>query len=291
MKILYKLILGLMGALPEPCVRAIGHFGGWIFGSVMRHHREDARDALTRAFPEKTPAEIEAIVKQMYRNLGLNLAEFLHMGPVQVENARQLVIMENEQILRDVLARGKGMLVLTAHVGNWDLFCTIIPSMGYPLTVITKRMRNVALTEVWMKRRERFGLKFVEARNSFRQCLRVLKRNEVVGFILDQNMINTEGVFVDFFGRPACTSPGLALMSYQSGAPVVPAFIIREPDGTHHVKIFPALEPPPDREPETIRRATQQYTAAIERIVRQYPDQWIWLHRRWKTQPKTDATP
>jgi KDO2-lipid IV(A) lauroyltransferase len=208
------------------------------------------------------------------------------MGRVTEDYLRDYVVWEDEVHMRNVLAAGKGLLVLASHMGNWDLLCTMAPHFNFPSTIITKKIKNESLNRFWMEARARFGLKFVPAHNSYRQCLAALRKNEIVGFVLDQNMIRTEGIFVDFFGKPACTTPGLAYMSAQSGAAVTPVFITRQPGGRHIVKVLPAIPPPPDRKPETVRLYTQQYTRIIEDMIRQYPDQWIWIHRRWRTVPE-----
>ncbi len=286
MKLLLQAGSALFSRLSLPRALAVGRGLGWVYGSVIRYHRRDAFDALARAFPEWSPAGIRGIVRRVYANLGMNIAELARLPAASDETIRSLITIEGEEIAREALRRGKGALILSAHLGNWDLLCTFVPRLGYPLTIITKDIRNKALNEFWMAIRERFGLKFVPAHNSYRQCLHALKRNELVGFIFDQNMIADEGIFVDFFGRPACTSPGLAFMSAQSGAPVVPAFMVRQEGGRHVIRILPAIEPPPDRKPETIREFTQRYTRIVEDVVREHPDQWIWIHRRWRTQPR-----
>ena len=289
MKRILSAIAALFSCLSLGTALAIGRRLGWVYGSVIRYHRQDAIDALKRAFPEKPQFEILEIVRRMYANLGMNLVEILRLGKVTDAFLRESIEIEGEEHGRAALLRNRGAIILTGHLGNWDLLASIVPRLGYPLTVISKDIKNKGLNEFWMKIRQRFGVKFVPAHNSYRSCLTTLKKNELIGFILDQNMIKTEGVFVDFFGTPACTTPGLAYMSAQSGAPVVPAFMIRRENGRHLVKVLPPLDPPPNREPETIREFTQRYTTIIEEIIRQYPDQWIWIHRRWKTVPPPAA--
>lgn len=289
MKWILKAVTGFMSALPLERALAVGRGLGWVFGSVLRYHHRDAFDALTRSFPDKSPEEIRGIVRQMYANLGMNMAELMRFPRTPAEELTAAVELSGEERLREALARGKGVIVLTAHIGNWDLLCTVWPRLGYPLTVITKDIKGGVVNDFWMDARRRFGLRFVPAHNSYRACLTALKKNETVGFILDQNMIRAEGVFVDFFGRPACTTPGLAYMSAHSGAPVVPIFLIRGEKGRHQVRILPLIEPPPDRKPETIREFTQKYTSILEQVIREHPDQWIWIHRRWRTVPMSDG--
>ncbi|MEI6564221.1 MAG: lysophospholipid acyltransferase family protein [bacterium] len=273
----------LFAALSLPGALALGRILGWIYGSIIRHRRTEAMASLRQSFPEKSEEERRLILNTMYLNLGMNLAEEFRLSSVTPTYLDNNILWEGEAYSHGVLAAGKGLLVLSAHLGNWDLLCTFAPRFNFPTTVITKDIKNNAINAWWMNARSRFGLKFVPAHNSYRQCLTALRKNEIVAFVLDQNMIDTEGVFVDFFGKKACTSPGLAYMSAQSGAAVVPVFMIRLDNGRHLIKALPAIPPPPDRKPETIHAYTQLYTKVIEDVIRQYPDQWLWVHRRWKT--------
>ncbi len=282
-----KTLFSMVSRLSLPRALALGRGLGWLYGSVIRYHRRDAFIALRRSFPEKSEKDIRQIVHRMYRNLGMNFVELCRLTAMTQEDLKNLVTMDGEENVLEALKQKKGVIFLSAHLGNWDMLCSFAPRWGYPLTIITKNIKNKALNEYWMDIRQRFGLRFLPAHNSYRACLSALRKNELIGFILDQNMIRDEGVFVDFFGKPACTTPGLAYMSAQSGAPVIPAFMIRESGGRHRVKILPALAPPPDRKPETIQAATQEYTRIIEQMIREYPEQWIWIHRRWRTVPPT----
>jgi KDO2-lipid IV(A) lauroyltransferase len=286
---LLKGLCRFFGSLPLARAHAIGRGLGWVYGRIVRYHRRDAIEALRRSLPELGEAERTAILDTLYRNLGMNLVEEFRLPSMNEADLRDLMTWDGQEHCTQVLGAGKGLLVLSAHTGNWDLLCTIAPKLNLPSTIITKRIKNRALNDFWMETRGRFGLKFVPAHHSYRQCLAALRKNEIVGFILDQNMIRTEGIFVDFFGKPACTSPGLAYMSAQSGAAVVPAFAWRRPDGSHAVKVLPPIPPPPDRQPETIRAYTQLYTRIIETFVREHPEQWIWIHRRWRTTPGEEA--
>lgn len=286
LQLILKSLTRYFSWLSLPSALALGRGLGWIFGSVLRHRRKDAAEALRLSFPEKSGRERTDILNRMYKNLGMNLVEEFRLPSVTKTYLEGNILWENEAYSHSVLEGGKGLLVLSAHLGNFDLLCTFAPKFDFPTTVITKSIKNSTINQQWMEARSRFGLKFVPAHNSYRQCLSALRKNEIIAFVLDQNMIDTEGVFVDFFGRKACTSPGLAYMSAQSGAAVVPVFMIRLDNGRHLIKAFPPIPPPPDRRPETIHTYTQLYTRTIEDIIREYPDQWIWIHRRWKTVQK-----
>lgn len=276
--------------MPLPHALAWGRVMGGFFGNVLRYHRADAVDALAKSFPQVPAAEREKILRRMYAHFGMNIAELMRMSRLTLPEAVGSIEVEGEHNLHEAFTLKRGVIILTGHIGNWDLLCSRAPGFGYPLTVITKNLKQGSLNREWMRTRERFGVKFVPAHHSYRQCLTALRKNEQVGFILDQNMIRSEGVFVDFFGRPACTSPGLAYMAAQSKAPVVPAFSYRQPGGIGHRAVFhPMLPPPESRDPAAMLRHTQQYTRILEDAIRVRPDQWIWLHRRWKTQPLSPA--
>lgn len=275
-----------LGRLSRPAALRLGRGLGWIYGSVIRHRRSVALAALSRSLPDCSESERQRILKAMYRNFAVNYVEILRLAGGADDDLRQLITSEGEEIVQDVLRRGKGALVLTAHLGNFDLLAMFTAQHGYPLTIISKEIKNPALNGLWMRLRERYGVKIVLSHNSMRACLKALKGNGLLGFILDQNRPHDQGIFVTFFNQPASTTPGLAFISAVTQAPVVPVFIHRTPDDRHHVRVLPAIEPPADRGEDSLRSATQHYTTIIEQEVRRHPDQWTWVHRRWKTRPK-----
>lgn len=264
---------------------------GWLLGTLLRYRRAEVFQTIQRCFPEKSGAEVRAVTDGMYVNLGRYIVEMMRMETLDREWLERHVEVKGLEIIREVLAGGQGAVMLTAHVGNFELPALIAGYYGIPITVITKTIKPAALHDYWTVSRSRLGVKPVPRRGTLRACLAVLKANEILGFILDQNMKRQHGIFVEFFGRPACTSPGLAVLSAMSGSPVIPVFNTRRPNGNHCVEIMPALPPPTDRKPETIHQATQAYTAIIESVIRQHPDQWIWIHRRWRTQPLPEYSP
>ncbi len=276
-----------------PFERAVvwGRRLGWWIGTVLRYRRAEVLETIRCCFPEKSTAECRAVANGMYENLGQTIMETLRFDALDREWMERHVDLQDIAIVREALTRGKGAIMLSAHLGNFQLPGMIASFLGMPITNITKSVKPAALNEHWQRVRKRFGLKTVDRRGSFRACLAALKANELLGFLLDQNMKRKEGIFVEFFGRPACTTPGMALLSVMTGSPVIPVFCWRRPDGNYRIEILPALPPPPDRDPETIRQATQAYTAIVESVIRRHPDQWIWIHRRWRTQPLPESPP
>lgn len=286
LKVLVKAMLKLIAWVPLPVVYGLGHVVGFVYGRIIRYHRKDALQALERSLPGKSKREYCRIANRMYASHGVYVMESIRYFMRDSTAIRSRIGIENREILEKVLERGKGAIILTAHFGNFDIMPVATVAHDYKLTVITKDIKNKLVNDLWMDIRSFEGLTLVPAKLSFRDCLKALRRNELVGFILDQNMKRGEGVFVDFFGKPASTSPGLAYMAAQAKAPVVPAFIYPAGKGCHAIRILPAIEPPEDRAPECIEKATQEYTKVIEDVIREDPEQWIWMHRRWRTQMK-----
>lgn len=285
-----KILAKGVAILPSRWAEALARGVGWGLSHVVRFRRSYVIETLSRSFPEKTAEECRALYAAMCRHQVLNLVEILRFAGGREAEIGARIEVSGEAIVRQALERGKGVLILIAHFGNYDLMGLFASRLlGYPVTIITKKLKNENLNEMWWSLRQKAGLKTVAAHNAYRACLRSLRQNELVGFMLDQNRPTGQGVFVDFFGRSASTTPGLAFMSAQTGAPVVPVFMRRTPEGRHVLEARPQIEPPPDRKEETILAHTAAYTKIIEDEIRRYPEQWLWLHRRWKSRPEGES--
>ena len=290
MRFLLKGMTRFLSRLRLETALRVGRALGWVYGHVVRYHRGEALCALQRSFPQKSAGEIRDIADRMYAHLGMTIVETARLPYISDEALSEYMRFQDQGTLKKALERGKGAIVLTAHVGNWEMLMAVTPLWGYALTAIAKEIKGDALNDFWNTIRTRFGVNVLPPKNAFRPCLKTLRQNGVVGFILDQNMTRKEGIFVDFFGLPASTSPGLAYMAAQSGAPVVPVFVTRREDGHHDVFAMDPIEPPTDHKPETILKFTQHCTKVIEDVIRQHPEQWILCHRRWRTQPRTQKS-
>lgn len=278
-----------MAALPAGAATALGNGIGWTLARVVRLRRTYVLETLARCFPEKTPAERRALYAAVCRQQALNVVDLLrYAGGREAERAERFAVtgLEHVQAAR---ALGKGVLVSIAHFGNYALLALQVPRLfGYPLSIIAKPFRNATLNELWWELQRKAGVNGIPARNAYRASVRALKAGELVGFMLDQNRPAGLGVFVDFFGRPASTTPGLAVMSAHTGAPVLPVFVRRAPDGTNQVEVRPPLPPPADRRPETVQAYTAACTKIIEDEIRRHPEQWLWWHKRWKSRPPAE---
>jgi Kdo2-lipid IVA lauroyltransferase/acyltransferase len=287
-----KIVARVIALLPLGWAMALARQWGWMLAQVVRLRRAYVLDTLARCFPEKTERERRAIYAEMCVHQALNLMELMRFaGGKDAELGARLEV-HGEEIAQAALARGKGLLILIAHFGNYDLMGLYASKLfHYPVTIITKTLKNAKLNDLWWELRRKAGVQEVPAQKAYRPCVRALQKNELVGFMLDQNRPTPQGVFVDFFGQSASTTPGLAFMSAQTGAPVLPVFMHRTPEGRHVLEGRALIEPPPDRQPETLRAYTAAYTKIIEEEVRRYPAQWLWLHKRWKSRPEGEGAP
>ncbi len=263
--------------------RRLGDLTYW----VLPGRRAVARDNLERAFGrERNGRELDRLCRESFRHLGMTLVEActFFFRPPSVLLSR--VDVEGVDHLKAAAAHGRGILLLSAHLGNWELLAAAHVHTGYPVSVVVRPLDSAVLDRVVTRFRERGGVEVIPKRRALRGVRDALRRGRMVGILLDQNASRREGVFVPFFGEPASTSKSLALLALWSGAPVVPVFIQREMVGSHRVTIEPALPPPTtgDRE-EDVAVFTAAFSRVVESRIRQSPEQWFWMHRRWRTRP------
>jgi KDO2-lipid IV(A) lauroyltransferase len=281
-----SILLRTFSSIPLALRKSLFITLSYLFYLFVPRQRFIALHNLSRAFPEKPPEEVRKIARGVYRNIGIIAAEFFDSPSLTREKILQRMSVEGWEHCRHALEKGKGILLLTAHFGNWELSATVFALLVKPLTAIYRPLDNPILEAAVRQVRESAGNKTLPKERAMRPMLRLLKQNGVLGIMIDQNVAWYEGVFVPFFGRKACTTDGIALLALHTGAPVLPGFLIRQPDGRYRIKFL--------AEVETIRSGnrrqdvltnTQRYNAILEEQVRQYPDQWLWIHHRWKTRP------
>jgi KDO2-lipid IV(A) lauroyltransferase len=220
--------------------------------------------------------------------MGKNVMEFMQFPRLPPEKIHQFVTFEGRAHIDRALAQGNGAIILTGHVGNWELLAASLVANGYPLSAIARQLRSKRLDALVRAYRKKAGYSSIDRDKSVRSALRCLKRNELLGILADVDT-RTEGIFVDFFGRPAYTPYGPVAIALKTGAALLPTFIIRQPDESHRVIVEPPLSLQQSGNPQhDLVVNTQKFTKVIESYVRRYPEQWIWMHERWKTQPKKD---
>lgn len=263
--------------------RRLGDLAYW----VLPGRRSVARENLERAFAgERSTPELDRLCRESFRHLGMMLVEAcaFFFRPPSVLLSR--VDVEGVDHLKTAAAHGRGILLLTAHFGNWELLAAAHVYTGYPLSVVVRPLDLAVLDRVVTRFRERGGVELIPKPRALRGVREALLRGWMVGILLDQNASRREGVFVPFFGEPASTSKSLALLALRTGAPVVPVFIERQAAGRHRVTIEPAVPPPVtgDREQDVLAFTTT-FSRIVESRIRRSPEQWFWMHRRWRTRP------
>jgi KDO2-lipid IV(A) lauroyltransferase len=274
--------------LPRPVARAAaGGIAMLVYRLHPRLRRVGARN-LELAFPEKSPEEREQILKGVYRSLGRLLAEVPKFPEYTLENVDRIAVydgLENYLAARD---RGKGVLFMTAHLGGWEIGSFVHSLHGHWLNIVARKLDNPLLDRWVLQLRSLHGNKIHDKDEYARGLLAAMKRGETVGALMDTNMTPPQGVFVNYFGRPACTAAGIARVAMHTGAAVVPAFTLwDEALGKYRIRFEAAIPLVCTGDDDAdVAANTQNYTSAIERAVRAHPDQWLWVHRRWKTRPE-----
>jgi Kdo2-lipid IVA lauroyltransferase/acyltransferase len=281
-------VTAALRAMPlERAVRAGARLGGWAM-NFDRPNRPIALKNLEIALPEMTPADRLSILRKMYRSWGRVLAEWTHLPELSRANIERVATYEGKENWDEAERRsnGHGILVLTAHFGNFELLPIAQSIYGYRLAIVHRPLRNPLIDAAIRAERVKYGNRIIERKAGGREVMRMLRQNWMIAIALDLDV--RKGVFVDFFGLPASTSDGVARIALASGAPVMPAFMVREGDSVHHkIKILPAFFPEKTRNREgLVRQYTQTYSDTVEQVIREHPDHWNWIHRRWKTRPQ-----
>ena len=272
---------------PRGLARAIGAMIGAIAYRVLGRLRRVGLRNLEIAFPEITAKEREAILRSEYRNLGLLMAEFCKMPDYTAATASRFIRYEGLENYLSARERGKGVLVLTGHLGAWELSSFFHSLMGMPMGMVIRRLDNPLVDAFVNRIRCLRGNRVIHKDDFARGLIASMRAGETVGILMDTNMTPPQGVFVPFFGVPACTASGMARIAAKTGAAVVPGFLLWEESEKRYVLHFgEELEVvhTGDAEQDALIN-TATFTAAIEGYVRRYPEQWLWVHPRWKTRP------
>lgn len=255
---------------------------GWLVYVVLRIRKSVVLSNLRLAFPEKSNPEIEQIALRAYKNVARMIFEFIRMPVMGNEALRQRVEFVASGPWEKALKKGRGIVVVAGHFGNWEIMAVAAALEGHPVHVLVKKQRNRKVGAMIDALRTEMGVKIIYLGAAVRQAVRALRNNETVALLGDQRA-GRGGIFVDFFGVPAFTHQGPAVFALRSGAPLLFATAVRQPDGHHRISF---QEVPMDdlsgATPENIRILTQRHTALMEQAIREHPDHWFWMHKRWK---------
>ena len=251
---------------------------------LLHKHKLIAIHNLTRSFPEKSLDEILRIIKNSYASFAMLFAEFLQISYLDKNNLSRWVSVKGLEHYEKACREGRGVLLFTAHFGNWEIGTAALAILSTPPFFMARTLDSPFLEKITTSAREALGVGNLHKENAMRMLLPLLRKGKAVILLIDQNVAAKEGVFVDFFGRPACATTGIALMAMHTGAAVLPIFTTRMPDGRYLTEIGPQVETVQtgNRDHDMLVN-TQNYATVIEGHVRKYPDQWLWLHQRWKT--------
>lgn len=284
----FRVLSTLLLALPERVALAVGATLGWVVGSVLRIRRKDVDAHLALAFPGARRAWRRRVARDCYVHLGREGVAMFRLASLD----RDAVVARTEVVgldeVKAAVRAGTGALIVTGHIGNWELGAAALAARGLPFDVVAKGMANEAFEQDLVAARERLGLRVVDMGRASREVFRSLRAGHLVGLVADQNA-GKNGVFVPFFGRPASTARGPALFALRTGAPIFLGLCLRVsgPGMRYRVTLrrLP-VERSGDVEAD-IMRATGAHTTALEDAVRTVPEQYFWQHRRWKTRPES----
>jgi KDO2-lipid IV(A) lauroyltransferase len=284
-------LLKLVGALPRAAARTLAVALTRVLLAFAPKLRKTAEFNLKLAFPEWTDAQRQATLHGMVRSLGWMAAEFARMPRYNRKNIEEIIVLDGNENFLEGQRRGKGVLLLTAHLGAWELSSFAHALYGYPLHYMARPLDNSRLDALVNRYRGVSGNQPIFKNESARTMLKILKDTGTVGILADQNTMPSEGVFVDFFGVPACTTSGIARVALHTDAAVVPGYAVwDEALQKYRLRFEPPLELIRTGDAERdIQENTQRFAKVTEEIIRNYPEQWVWVHARWKTRPKGET--
>lgn len=283
--VVLRLVSRVLNLLSGKSKFGLGMLLGTLWFDVFRIRRKIVLENLQIAFPEVPLALRVAIGRRSLWHMGRGFIEYFEFFNLTKENIGKKVEFHGLEYLEEARMQKKGALILSLHLGNGDFAIAGLGLIGWPMVLISKTFKLKWLNNLWFGIRAQFGTQFIPPRHSSYGILKALKKNERVIFVLDQFMGPPIGCKTQFFGKETGTAMGLAVMAHRSGAPVIPIYTYRTSDDTHVVILdspIPFQTEGFASEAEMIQFNTQVYTHRIESIVRKYPDQWMWVHRRWK---------
>lgn len=281
------LIVRAIGVLPRPLAHGAGILIGKLVYYLHSRLRRVGRHNLEMAFSEKSPAERRQILRGVYVSLGRLLGEACLFPSYTRGNAHDIAVYQGFENFEAAEKRGKGVLLLTAHLGGWEVGSFFHSLQGHPMHIVVRPLDNPYVDGLVSRYRALHGNTMIGKQEFARGLISAMRRNETVGILMDTNMTPPQGVFVDFFGIPACSASGLARIALHSDATVVPAFTIWDSAlRKYRVEFDRAVDlvRTGDDEADAVAN-TARFTNVIESYIRRYPDQWLWVHRRWKTRP------
>jgi KDO2-lipid IV(A) lauroyltransferase len=289
-RLLYRALLavGFIGRrIPLSVGRQLGRILGWLAFQVARRERKKALQNVAIAFPEWSVDQCRRTIRGMFRHLGETLFETVWLPNLDAETCARTTIIEAAQPVLDIIASGQAVIAFTGHCGNWEWLAAAVAGLGAPVTVLQRERDDPGMNRFITNIRAHAGIRTADRGSSAsgRELIQAARRPGMLAFLIDQN-IRAESAKVPFFGRPALTPIGPAKLAIRMENPVVPAFIERRPDGMQVIRF---QEPILTRRADDAIALTARITAAIEAQIRRVPEQWVWMHDRWRERPQWDV--
>ncbi|NQT32865.1 MAG: lysophospholipid acyltransferase family protein [Candidatus Omnitrophica bacterium] len=280
-----KFFLSLARFVPRKIALWVAGFAGGVGFLLVGKYRRIAVDNLDEVFPGNH-AKNTRIAKDVFRNIAKTGLDWVKLVSMDKESVKGLVTETSGlEHLKKASEAGKGVIILASHFGNWELITFYINLIGFKGGIVGRRIYFYKYDNFMRKLRARFGAEVFYRDDSPKKMFALLKRGEVLGLGADQDIDSVEGVFVDFFGKPAYTPTGPVKLAMVTGATILPSFMIRKPDNSYKFVVEePIIVTASEDKEEAVKRCTQTWTNVLEKYVRQHPEQWAWMHKRWKTQ-------
>lgn len=284
-------IVGLARLIPRPMGLKLFSGLGGLVDRVFTKDRKRAVDNMAIAFPESSYSVRRAMTRAMFKNMGRNVYDFINLEGASADALARLVEnvqgMDNFEKARQ---KGKGIIVITGHIGCFEIMPAYFSSLGHAVNVVARRLRDKKLNDRLVAVRASVGVRTVDRDAGAREMIRVLHRGELLGVLIDQHT-DVAGVYVPFFGRPAFTPTGVAKLSCLTGASILPMAVFLNRKGKHVIHVLPPIEPPRDisNKENAIEALTAEYSLAVERLIRVDPKQWAWFHHRWREPGATNV--
>lgn len=274
----------IIAGIPKSIVHFLGKLLGILIYYIDFSHRRIVKRNLKFAYPEWKDEEICKISKRIFRNVGITVFEILQMGFFSKEDFLRNIRIKGEEHLKNAVSGGKGVIIISAHLGNWEAASLFSPCyLGYPVTVVARNIESGFVNRRMIKFRSRFGNSVIDKEGALPEMMNTLRNGKILALLIDQGTKRSEGVELLFFGKKVTVTPAAAMLALRCKSPVIPVFCVREDDR----RLTIIIEPPvqlvrTNNLREDLKTNAQIMTDIIEKAVRKYPDQWLWLHKRWK---------
>ena len=290
--LLARVLLTAFGKMPRRTARYAASGVAWLGFHLARRQRVAGLRNLQMAFPELTDEQRLEVLRGCFDNLGRLLVEFSHFPELNKGNISEFVVQDGVENYHEALRRGRGVIFMTAHFGAWELSSFAHSLFGHPMKFVVRPIDNTKVDFLITRYRTMGGNVPIQRRSAGRDILKALRDNEAVGILFDQNTTSDEGIFVEFFGIPAATTPAIATFALRTGAAVLPGFLIWEEKlGKHRLRFDPPVQLIETGILEKdVAENTRLFNRILEGYVRKYPEQWLWIHRRWKTRPEGETS-